>query len=93
MLAPLAALAAAAAVVVAPEPRVAAVPVRALLVWAHHPGSEALLGAELLLPELAVLPQLPGAVARSAAVVELPSSPSSSAVLMRRSASGATEPR
>ena len=92
-MAPLALLAVAAAwAVVAAAPRALAVPVRALLASAHRPGWEALVVAELLLPELAVVPQLPGAVARSAAVEELPSRPSSSLAVVTRSASGATGP-
>ena len=49
--------------------------------------------AEPQLPELAVVPQVPRAEARSAAVVELPSSPLSSLAVVTRSASGATKPR
>ena len=56
------------------------------------PGWEARVVAELQLPELAVVPQVPRAVARSAAVVELPSNPSSSLAVVTRSASGATGP-
>jgi len=78
--------------VVAPALRAPAVPVRALLAWAHHPGWEARVVAELQLPELAVVPQVPRAVARPAAVVELPSSRSSSLAVVTRSASGATGP-
>ena len=78
--------------VVAAAPRALAVPVLARLALEHHPGSEAQVVAELLLPELAVVPQVPRAVARSAAVVELPSSPSSSLAVVTRSASGATGP-
>ena len=74
--------------VVAAAPRALAVPVLARLALEHHPGSEAQVVAELLLPELAVVPQ----VARSA-VVELPSRPSSSAATARTSASRATGPR
>ena len=76
----------------APVLRALAVPVRALLAWAHRPGWEALVVAELQLPELAVVPQVPRAVAHSAAVVELPSSPSSSLAVVTRSASVATGP-
>ena len=72
--------------------RALAAPVRALLALAHRPGWEALVGAELQLPELAVVPQVPRAVARSVAVLELPSSPSSSLAVVTRSASGATGP-
>ena len=50
--------------VVAAAPRALAVPVRALLALEHRPGSEALVVAELLLPELAVLPQVPRRVRR-----------------------------
>ena len=81
-----------AAAVVAPVLRAPAVPVRALLALAHRPGWEALVVAELQLPELAVVPQVPRAEARSAAVVELPSRPSSSLAVVTRSASGATGP-
>ena len=76
----------------AAAPRALAVPVRALLALAHRPGWEALVVAELQLPELAVVPQVPRAEARSAAVVELPSSPLSSLAVVTRSASGATGP-
>jgi hypothetical protein len=72
--------------------RALAVPVRALLAWAHRLGWEALVVAELQLPELAVVSQVPGAVARWAAVVQLPSSPSSSLGVVTRSTSGATGP-
>jgi hypothetical protein len=81
------------AALVAAAPRALAVPALELLALAHRPGSEALVVAELLLPELAVLSQLPGAAARSAAVVELLSRPSSSAATARTSASRATGPR
>jgi len=81
-----------ASAVVAPVLRALAVPVRALLAWAHRPGWEALVVAQLQLPQLAVVPPVPGAVARSAAVVALPSSPSSSLAVVTRSASGATGP-
>lgn len=92
-MAPLAALAvAAASALVAAAPRALAVPVRALQASAHRPGWEALVVAELQLPELAVVPQVPGAAARSAAVVELPSRPLSSLAVVARSASGATGP-
>ena len=83
---------AASSAVLAAAPRALAVPVRALLALAHRPDWEALVVAEKLLPELAVVPQQPGAVARSAAVVELPSRPSSSLAVVMRSASGATGP-
>ena len=76
----------------APVLRALAVPVRALLAWAHRPGWEALVVTELQLPELAVVRQVPRAVARSAAAVELPSNPSSSLAVVTRSASGATGP-
>ena len=81
-----------ASAVVAPVLRALAAPVRALLALAHRPASEALVVAELLLPELAVVPQVPRAVARSAAVVELPSRPSPSLAVVTRFASGATGP-
>jgi hypothetical protein len=89
---------AAASAVLAPATRALVVPVRALLVSALHPGSAALLLPEPQVPGLRVLlPQLPRAVARSAAhsvaVVELPSRPSCSAAKARTSASRATVPR
>ena len=83
---------ASASAVVAAAPRALAVPVRALLASAHRPDWEALAVAELQLPELELVPQVPDAVVRSAAVVELPSSPLSSLAVVTRSASGATGP-
>ena len=91
-MAALAVAAVAEALALVAAPRALAAPVRALLALAHRPGWEALVVAELLLPELAVVPPLPGAVARSAAVVELPSRPSFSLAVVTRSASGATGP-
>ena len=91
------------AAVVAPVLRALAVPVPALLAWAHRPGWEArvvperqvpqlALVPELQVPQLVLVPEVPDAEVRSAAVVELPSSPSSSLAVVTRSASGATGP-
>lgn len=81
------------AVPVPAAPHALAVPVRALLVLAHRPGSEALVLAQPLVLELLALPAVPRAVSRSAVVVELPSRQSSSAAMARIFASRATGAR